>query len=132
MVGYVGTQTDKTPEAIEAFLDLMDNLPESPDRFANAQNAMINRYRTGKLGFREVLGAVREWERLGLEPDPRRARYEKVKQSELADVLIFHKERIKGRPKLISIVGDTSKIDQERLAKIGNLILVGLEDLFVK
>jgi len=132
MVGYVGTQTDKTPEAVEAFLDLMDNLPESPDRFTNAQNAMINRYRTGKLGFREVLGAVRGWERLGLEPDPRKARYEKVKQSGLEDVLTFHKERIKGRPKLISIVGDTSKIDQERLAKIGKPIIVGLEDLFVK
>ncbi len=132
MVGYIGTQTDKTPEAVEVFLDLMENLPESPERFVNAQSAMINQYRTGKIGFREVLGTVRGWERLGLAPDPRKARYEKVKLSDLADVLAFHKARIKGRPKLISIIGDTTKIDMARLAKIGKSVIVGMEDVFVK
>jgi len=132
MVGYIGTQTDKTPEAVEAFLDLMEDLPESPERFGNAQNALINQYRTSKLGFREVLGAVRDWERLGLKPDPRQARYEAVKSADLNQILTFHKSQIKGRPKLISIIGDTSKIDLGRLAKIGDLMILSLEDIFIK
>jgi predicted Zn-dependent peptidase len=132
MVGYIGTQTDKTPEAVEAFIELMDDLPESPERFGNAQNALVNQYRTSKVGFREVLGTVRGWEKLGLEPDPRKARYEAVKQSDLSQLLNFHKARIQGRPKLISIVGDTSKIDQERLSKIGKPMIVGMDDIFVK
>lgn len=132
MVGFIGTQTDKTPEAVEAFLALMEDLPESPERFANSQNSIVNQYRTGKLGFREVLGAVRGWERLGLAPDPRKTRYERVKAANLDAVLDFHKARIKGRPKLISIVGDTSRIDEERLGKIGTVMIVKPEDVFVR
>ena len=96
------------------------------------QNALINQYRTSKHGFREVLGAVQGWERLGLKPDPRQARYEAVKSADLSQILIFHKSQIKGRPKLISIIGDTSKIDLGRLAKIGDPIILNLEDIFVK
>ena len=79
-----------------------------------------------------MLSAVRGWERLGLKPDPRKARYEAIKVADLSKVLAFHKSHIKGRPKLISIVGDTSKIDVERLAKIGKPIIVEMDDIFVK
>lgn len=132
MVGFIGTQTDKTTDAVEAFIELLDALPESSDRFSNAQNGMLNQYRTGKIGFREVLGAVQGWERLGLEPDPRKARYEAIKRAGLPDVLTFHKARVQGRPKLISIVGDTSKIDMARLSNIGTTMILSDDDIFVK
>ena len=53
-----------------AFIDLIDNMPSSSERFEESVNSMLNRYRTSKLNFREVIGAVRTWERQGLEGDP--------------------------------------------------------------
>jgi len=61
MSGSIGCQADKTPEALDAFLDLFEKLPASPERFADTRESIISRYRTGKLGFREILWAVRSW-----------------------------------------------------------------------
>ena len=131
MLGAISCQQDKTSEAVEAFVDLIDNLPESPERFTEARESILNRYRTAKIGFRGVIGAVRSWEDLGVEVDPRQWRYEQIQNAEIGTLLQFHKEQVQNRPKLISIVGDRTKINMERLAKTGKVIEVGLEDIFV-
>ena len=130
MVGSIGCQADKTTEALAAFLDLIDNLPQSPQRFAEAQAAQVNALRTTRLGFREVLGTVRLWERQGVTIDPRAWRYEQIQNADLARVLEFHREHIGGRPKLVTIVGDARRIDREQLAAHGTVREVGVEDIF--
>lgn len=130
MVGAIGSQADKTLDAVEAFVDLLDNLPESKERFSDTLDSLVNQYRTGKIGFREVLGAVRAWERIEVPGDPRKARFEKVRKGSLQDILAFHQAHLKGRPKLISIVGDKAKFSQERLRKFGPVTELTLTDIF--
>ena len=74
---------------------------------------------------------MRSWERLEVPIDPRKARYESIRASNMDLMLQFHKAHIQGHPKLISIVGDWSKMDMERLAAVGQVIEIGLEDIFV-
>lgn len=131
MIGVIGCQADKTIESVEAFLDLFDNLPESPDRFAQSAESLDNLYRTSTIGFRGVIGSVRSWERLGLEGDPRQQRFENLQTATLDDMMNFHSVHIKDQPKLISIVGDKTKIDMEALAQFGTITEVGLDDIFV-
>ena len=130
MSGFIGTQADKTPEAIDVFVDLLDNMPESPERFDAARRSLFNKYRTERLGFRQILGSVRQWERRQVPVDPRSWRFEQIQLADLNRVLEFHKEHIKDRPKLISIIGDKSKIDMEALAQHGKIVELSLEDLF--
>ena len=66
MLGLIQSQNDKTPEALTAFVDLMDNLPESEQRFETARQSLISQYRTGKIGFRSIIGSVRNWSGRGL------------------------------------------------------------------
>jgi predicted Zn-dependent peptidase len=127
--GGMGTQADKAGEAIEAYLGLFDEMPVEESRFETAKEALINNYRTGKTSFREVLGAVRGWQHLGLEPDPRKARYEAVQKATLETLTSFHANHIKGRPRLISVVGDTSKIDMDRLGKVAKPEMMSLGDI---
>ena len=131
MMGAIGTQTDKTVDALAAFIDLIDNMPSSSERFEESVNSMLNRYRTSKLNFREVIGAVRTWERQGLEGDPRRDNYRKLQRTELDDLLEFQTEHVKDRAKLISIVGDLSIIDADELEQFGSVQQLQVEDLFV-
>ncbi len=132
MIGMIGCQADKTPDAVDAFLDLFDNLPESPDRFREAVESIVNRYRTSKLGYRSIIGSVRSWERLGVPIDPRKKRFEDIQKADMATLLGFHREHVKGRPKLISIVGDKAKIDMERIAKHGAIVEISEDQIFVK
>jgi predicted Zn-dependent peptidase len=131
MIGMIACQADKTPEALEAFLDLIDRPPKSPERFKETQLAVLNEYRVAKLAFREVLGAVRSWERLGVPIDPRRQRFEKIQTADIEAIFQFQQGHLKSRPKLISIVGDRRKINPERLAGLGEVTEVKLEDIFV-
>lgn len=129
MFANMGTQADKTPEAIEALVGLLDTLPESEDRYKAAHAAKLNDYLTGKIGFREILGVVRRWELQSLEVDPRVARFQKVKQIGLADVVAFQKEHLAGRPKLISVVGDSTKMDMVKLRSLGVFRSVTADDV---
>ena len=130
MVGSMGTQADKTPEAVGGLVSLLDDMPVSEERFTAAQGSVISKYRTERLGFRQVLGSVRDWERKQVPVDPRPWRFEQIRTADLSTVLDFQREHIKSRAKLISITGDKNKIDMEALAKHGEIIEVGLDDLF--
>ncbi len=130
MVGAVGCQADKTMEAVKVFLDLIDHPPVSEERFEAARQALLNDYRTSRLGFRQVLAAVRTWERQEVPIDPRVMRFEELQRSSMEAMLAFHRNHIQNRPRLISIVGDRSKIDLEDLSRHGSIVEVNLKDIF--
>jgi predicted Zn-dependent peptidase len=131
MLGAIASQTDKTVDALEAFIDLIDNMPASTERFDDSVNSLLNRYRTSKIGFREVIGAVRSWERLGIEGDPRRERFAELQNVTMQDLLDFQQQRVSGRNKLISIVGDLSIIDTAELEQFGAVREVQIDEIFV-
>ena len=62
--------------------------------------------------------------------DPRKERFEKVQKLRLDDVLQFDKVHLQHRSKLISVVGDKSKIDLDKVEKHGAVTEVGLKDIF--
>lgn len=131
MWGYIGCQADKTPEAISAFIDLIDNLPETPERFDETKNSVINRYRVSKIKFRTVLPVLRIWETRGLSPDPRQERFEAIQKADMNTMLNFHKQHVQSRAKLISILGDSTKIDKTKLLSTGKLMTIPIGELFV-
>ena len=74
---------------------------------------------------------MRSWERVEVPIDPRKSRFEKIQRLGLADVMQFQKEHLKGRNKLISIVGDKAKFNLEQLKKQGDVTELELKDIFV-
>ncbi|MDX1491868.1 MAG: insulinase family protein [Pseudohongiellaceae bacterium] len=130
-LGVIGSQNDKTVEAIGAFLDLYDNMPVSEERFSEAKNSMENRYRTSTIGFRRILSTVRSWEDLGLEGDPRQRRFAELQETGLEDMVNFQRSNIAGKPRLISIVGDVSLINADALSEYGQVKQVQVDDIFV-
>lgn len=131
VLGHIGTQADKTLDALAAYLELWDNMPRSESRYFETKAALENQYRVSKIGFRDVLGQVKAWERLGIEGDPRKSRFESVLKYELDDLFEFYEANIDDRPKLISILGPSAAIDQEELKKYGELRQVEISDIFV-
>ncbi|ALO45579.1 M16 family metallopeptidase [Pseudohongiella spirulinae] len=131
MLGVIGTQNDKAVDALQAFVDLIDNMPQSAERFNDALGSQINLYRTSTASARQIPGMVRSWERLGMSGDPRPQRFEQLQQMSFEDVLQFQRNRVADRPKLISIVGDTSRMDIESLEQLGTVRELRVDDVFV-
>ncbi|MDP2378990.1 MAG: insulinase family protein [Pseudohongiella sp.] len=131
-LGAIGSQNDKSIEATTAFIELFDNMPASADRFSDAYGSLVNRYRSGTVGFRAIPGTVRGWQLLGLDGDPRPERFAQLQNASLEDLMQFQREHIAGKPKLISIVGDTSRMDMSQLAELGNIQQLTVDDVFVE
>ncbi|OFE12527.1 hypothetical protein PHACT_04745 [Pseudohongiella acticola] len=132
VLGAIGSQNDKAVEATAAFVDLFDNMPRSSDRFEDAVNAQLNRYRTSTIGFRQIPGTVYAWQQLGLDGDPRQQRFARLQEMTLEELLQFQQTHVAGRAKLISIVGDTSRIDMDALAELGTIRELTVADVFVE
>lgn len=132
MLGVIQTQADKTMEALTTFIDLMDNLPLSPERYALAREALLNDYRSTRSGFRSIPGILLDWERRGLEPDPRREWYEAVlAATDMSLLESFHKAYITGKNKQVSMVGETGRIALDSLQAIAPVRTITTADIFV-
>jgi len=130
VVGFIGCQADKTIDAVKVFLGLMEEMPLEQTRFDSTHQALESIYRTSHVPFRGVPGVVNDWEYLGLEKDPRKERFPIIMDATLETLKDFYEKEIQTRPKLISIVGDSSKIDMEALAKFGEITTVEAEKIF--
>ena len=78
-----------------------------------------------------MLRAVRGWERLGIEGDPRRERYAELQEAGMEEMLDFQRQHVAERNKLISIVGDLSIIDLAELESFGAVQQLQVDELFV-
>lgn len=132
MVGVIQTQADKTVEAVMAFSDVLDNMPLSAERYEIAREALLNDYRTSRTNFRMIPKTLLEWEYRGLDPDPRKEWYQAIMNASSGDLLAtFHQNHIKGKTKLISIVGDSSRIPMDSLASLAHVQPINLSQIFV-
>jgi len=130
LVGSIGCQADKTIDAVDAFLGLLNEMPFNENRWESAQDALESAYRTNHARFRQIPGAVYDWNQLGLTEDPRKARFPVIQSADIETLRRFYQKEIKPRAKLISIVGDSSKIDLDALAKFGPITKITKEQIF--
>jgi predicted Zn-dependent peptidase len=127
--GSIGTQNDKTIEALQTMLDLLRNTPMQPDRLDKAQQAIDQRYRASRVSPRSINGWVRSWDELGLDSDPRPTYWAKHKTLDAKALEQFAKRFAKSGV-IISIMADRAHVDLDALKKLGKVELVKPEKLF--
>ena len=128
--GYMGNQADKTLEALDAYLDLLRNMPEKRGRNEKIKSGLIQSLNSKKPNFRSVARQVKTWKHQGFQADPRVTQHERFQELEFQDIVKFYQNYIKKDVVTIAIVGDKRKIDLEKLAKFGTVIEVSKKDIF--
>ena len=131
LVGAIGCQADKTLEAVRAFLSLLEDMPINQTRWESAHSSILSSYRTNPIKSRSIAGFVSDYHNLGLKEDPRGNRYQTIQDTNIEDLRSFYQEQIQPKSILVSIVGDSEKIDLTELEKIGKVTQVKPEDLFL-
>ena len=132
LIGAIGCQADKTIDAVNAFMGLLEDMPINENRWESAHASILSTYRTNPIGYRATPSFVYDVRTLGLEMDPRKKRYEALRSAQIKLLTDFYNEEIKPKAKLLSIVGDSAKIDLEKLSEIGPITKVKAEDLFTR
>ena len=115
-MGYIGTQSDKVADAIETFMNLVDSMPEYPERLDVLKTALLQNEQISKPGFRAKSRVYDYWREMGYNDDPARKEVEQIKQLTWEQFMDFYKTNVQGKPMTIIVMGDPKKIDQKRLA----------------
>ena len=127
---FIITQNDKVSTAIDAFEEIIENMPESETAFTIAKQAFISRLCTERTIKSAVLRAYLTAKDMGIDYDRNKSVYEKVQNMTLADVKAFHEQWIKNRKYHYGILGNSKELDLNKFRKIGELKFVSQEEIF--
>ena len=54
LIGAIGCQADKTLEAVNAFMELLEEMPINDTRWESAHTSLLSTYRTNPIGYRST------------------------------------------------------------------------------
>lgn len=132
LVGAIGCQADKTLDAVEAFMELLEKMPINDTRWESAHSSILSTYRTNPIGYRSTPSFVYDVNALGLIGDPREDRFNALRKADVNMLEEFYEKKIKPKAKLLSIVGDSSKINLDKLSAFGPVTKITAKELFTR
>ena len=127
---FIATQNDKMRTAIEAFDEIINEMPESQAAFDVAKEALISRIRTSRTTGKGIISAYRSCRRQGLSEPLTKARFQTVQNLTLSDVKATQEKWAKDRTYTYCILGDIKDLDTDFLKTLGPVKTVTLEDIF--
>lgn len=132
LIGYTASQADKTTDAVGVMMDIMENLPEKPERFESTVLGLQQSAMTSRPGFRNLTTSIEQWQQEGFSEAPDALAYAGYEDMTFRDLMDFHADYIKGKPITITIYGDKRQMDLEKLAEWGKLVELKVTDVLVK
>ncbi len=130
LFSYIGIQSDKQKEALVSMFNLINKLPESPQAFDIAKQAILNKIESERITKAGVLYNYLSAEKKGIDYDIREQIYKEVKTMDFDKLLGFHNKYIKDKPHNILLIGNRNNIDFKNLKKYGEVKEISLETLF--
>ena len=127
---FIATQNDKMQQAIEAFDEIINQMPESEAAFEIAKKALIERIRTTRTVKRGALNVAVTMEDMGVEVDRTKALFEQVPTMTLQDVKATQEKWVKDRTYQYCILGDIKDLDMNFLRTLGPVRTVSQEEIF--
>ncbi|HON17605.1 MAG TPA: insulinase family protein [Salinivirgaceae bacterium] len=128
---YVGTQADKTIEALDMLDSLIRNLPQKPERMELIVDYLINRTISDKPHFRQLLQRYEDWRYMGYETDPIPSMISGYQKLNWDDLMNFYKKSLQNNQFIVVVAGDKERFDVKSLAKYGKVNEIKEKKLFV-
>jgi predicted Zn-dependent peptidase len=130
--GGLSTQADKTTEAVEVYTKILTEMPRKPERIEEVRKNLTLSINAQQPPFRNKSLTVSNWMQQGYSKDPRESRYADFQNMPFSSIENFFEENIKGKPWLITIVGNKEQINMDELQKFGKIIEMQPAELFKK
>ncbi len=130
LFGYVGTQADKTNDVVDVLNTLFTDLPVYEERFPNVKSYLLNSTQMSTPNPRYLSQTVERWKLAGYEEDPNKVNLKYYEQLTFDDIYNYYTENIKGKPMAFAIMGNTRKIDSDKLKEFGKVNKLNVQTLF--
>ncbi|OGX85731.1 peptidase M16 [Hymenobacter lapidarius] len=129
-MSYIGTQSDKLPEAMAGMEALLTDMPVAEANLEIAKNAIRNSISTERITKGNVLLSYERARRLGLDYDLRRDVYASTQKMTFDELKKFQNAKIKGQNQVILVIGSKDRLNFKELAKYGTVQQLTLKEIF--
>ena len=127
---YVGTQSDKTNEAVDAMRALIVDMPEKMEKFDTSKEALIMSRAADYIMPGNMPSSVKSWIEMGYDHDPRIETTNYIKETSYDDIEKFYQDKVQDRPIVIMIVGNKKDVDMKVLKKYGEVRMVKFDEIY--
>ncbi len=124
------TQNDKLFDALDAYEELFNDMPQAEANFKLAQDALLAGTRTARTTKFGIISTYLQCERMGWKEHPRKQNFQAYQKMTMKDLVNFQQQYIKGQKKSYLILGKESEIDFNKLAKFGKVKKLTLDEIF--
>lgn len=129
-ITMLSTQSDKTLDAMEVMNSLMQEMPEKPERLSVIKQSIINQVNNDYPSFRELSEKVAGFKRSGFDSDPSEALLSGIAEMDMKDIVRFYRRNVRLKPIVYIIVGNSRRIDMDKLTKFGKIIKSRKKDIY--
>ncbi|MDY8135727.1 M16 family metallopeptidase [Aquimarina sp. 2201CG5-10] len=130
VMAYVGTQANKMPQAVDAMMELMTNMPEAEEQFNQAKEATLKKIAAQRITKSNIFWTYEGLKKRGIDNDNREEMYNTIKNMTLADLSAFFNENIKGENYNVLVIGNKKDVDMKALSKLGVVKEMDIDNLF--
>ncbi|MBR4843108.1 MAG: insulinase family protein [Bacteroidaceae bacterium] len=126
----IGSQNDKLKAAVEAFDQIINDMPQSDKSFEIAKKSVESTLRTRRVTGMGLLNSYMSARFMGLKEPLDRQIFENLPSQDLNSLVSFQKKWIKDRTYIYAILGDPEDLDQDFLSTLGPVVMLSLDDIF--
>ena len=130
VMAYMGTQANKMPQAVEAMMDLMTNMPEAEEQFNAAKEATLKKIAAQRITKSSIFWNYERLKKLGIDNDNREDMYNTIKNMTMDDLRDFFNANISGESYNVMVIGNKKDIDFKALKKLGKVQEMDVDYLF--
>ena len=124
------TQNDKLLDALNAYEELFDDMPQAEANFKLSKDALLAGSRTARTTKFGIINAYLTCEKMGWKEPLRKQNFQAYQKLTMKDLVDFQQKHIKGQKKAYLILGKESEMDFGALAKFGKVTKLTLDEIF--
>ena len=124
------TQNDKLMDALNAYEELFNDMPQAEANFKLAKDALLAGSRTARTTKFGIISTYLQCEKMGWKEPLRKQNFQAYQKMTMNDLVSFQKQYIKGQKKFYLILGKESEMDFNALSKFGKVKKLSLDEIF--
>ena len=127
---YVGTQANKMDQAMNAMLELMNDMPEAEENFKAAKESTLKQMAAERTNKTNIFWTYEGLKDRGMTENNKKEMYEAIQKMTIQDLKNFFNDNIKGSNYDLMVIGNKNDVDIKALEKFGNVKELDVDYLF--
>lgn len=130
VMAYIGTQANKMPQAIDAMMEIMTDMPQAEEQFQQAKESTLKQLAADRITKSNIFWSYEGLKKRGISEDNRQKMYDIIKDMTLVDLKTYFDKNISGEDYNVMVIGNKKDIDFDALSKLGQVKELDIDYLF--